>query len=104
MADAQETADLWEGAFLLVAGGARLASVRWTVNGVRTARFRFEAEGDLGGLIHAYRSGTAAANLVQLRAALNYLRDSLFESQRDREKEGGRCTPRASRKPNGPTR
>lgn len=99
-----ETADLWEGAFLLVAGQARLVAVRWTANGVRTAHFLLEGEADLPALAQAYRSGIAAANLVQLRTALNHLRDALFASQRDEEMEGRRCIPRATRKPNGPTR
>jgi hypothetical protein len=82
---ALETADLWEGALLLV-HGARLLGVRVSGNGHKTAFFLFEGE-DLVAVARAYRDGSAVAPVRDMRERLNELRDALFRELRPSARE-----------------
>jgi len=78
-----ETTDIFRGAFLLASGGD-LAEVRVRTNGKRIASFLITGR-DLDRLDRDYRCGRALVNPVQLREALNHLRDVMFRKLRDNE-------------------
>jgi hypothetical protein len=78
-----ETTDIFRGAFLL-ASGADLAEIRVRNNGKRIATFLITGNG-LDKLERDYRCGRALVNPVQLREALNHLRDVMFEKLRKNE-------------------
>ena len=78
-----EVTDLFKGAFLLCSGGD-LAEVRIRDNGRRIATFLITGP-DLDRLDSDYRAGRALVNPVQLREALNHLRDVMFENLRKHE-------------------
>lgn len=84
-----ETTDIFRGAFLLASGGD-LAEVRVRTNGKRIASFLITGR-DLDRLDRDYRCGRALVNPVQLREALNHLRDVMFDQLRKHE---GRCDDR----------
>ena len=74
MNNAVETPDLFRGAYLLCCG-ARLIDTR-----VARHQVRFVIEGDrVADYDERYRLGTALVNPVQLREALNLLRDLIYE-------------------------
>ena len=72
-----ETTDIFRGAFLLASGGD-LAEIRIKNNGRRIATFLITGK-DLERLDADYRCGRALVNPVQLREALNHLRDVMFK-------------------------
>ncbi len=78
-----EVTDLFKGAFLLCSGGD-LAEVRIRNNGRRIATFLITGP-DLDRLDSDYRAGRALVNPMQLREALNHLRDVMFEKLRKSE-------------------
>ena len=74
MNNAVETPDIFRGAYLLCCG-ARLIDTR-----VARHQVRFVIEGNgLAEHDERYRLGTALVNPVQLREALNLLRDLIYE-------------------------
>ena len=75
-----ETTDIFRGAFLLASRGD-LAGIRVRNNGKRIATFLITGTG-LDRLDRDYRCGRALVNPVQLREALNHLRDVMFEKLR----------------------
>jgi hypothetical protein len=79
-----EVTDLFKGAFLLCMGG-RLDRVRVRNNGRRIATFLITGK-DLDKLDRDYRCGRALVNPVQLREALNHLRDVMFKKLRNNER------------------
>ena len=86
-----EVTDLFKGAFLLC-NGADLVQVQVRNNGRRIATFLITGK-DLDRLDSDYRAGRALVNPVQLREALNHLRDIMFEKLRQyegRERHGNR--------------
>jgi len=92
-----ETRDLYEGAFYLTQG-AELAGVEASEDGSdrKKVTFLFEGEG-VEGLRASYRAGRALVEVTRLRAAVNHLRDVLFDTLRKselvRERKGdGRWT------------
>lgn len=92
MNSALETADLWEGALLLLRG-ARMTGIRMSGNGHKTAFFLFEGD-DLVDVARTYRDGSAVAPVRAMRERLNELRDALFTELRarePREKENAPC-------------
>ncbi len=78
-----ETTDIFRGAFLLASGG-ELAAIRVRDNGRRIATFLITGK-DLERLDADYRCGRALVNPVQLREALNHLRDVMFKELRASE-------------------
>jgi hypothetical protein len=78
-----EVTDLFKGAFLLCSGG-RLVQVKVRNNGRRIATFLI-AGPDLDRIDSDYRAGRALVNPVQLREALNHLRDVMFKKLRKTE-------------------
>ncbi|MGB5616528.1 MAG: hypothetical protein WBM78_06800 [Desulfobacterales bacterium] len=79
-----ETTDIYRGAFLLASGGD-LAEIRIDNNGRRIATFLITGKG-LERLDRDYRCGRAQVNPLQLREALNHLRDVMFEKLRECER------------------
>jgi hypothetical protein len=79
-----ETTDIFRGAFFLASGGD-LDEIRVHNNGKRIATFLITGE-DLDRLDRDYRCGRALVNPVQLREALNHLRDVMFKKLRDCER------------------
>ena len=79
-----ETTDIFRGAFFLSMGGD-LSGIRFKANGKRMATFLITGK-DIEKLDRDYRSGKALVNPVQLREALNHLRDILFEKLRENER------------------
>lgn len=78
-----ETTDIFRGAYFLANGGD-LAEIRVRKNGRRIAVFLITGK-NLDRLDRDYRCGRALVNPVQLRTALNHLRDLMFEKLRERE-------------------
>ncbi len=78
-----EVTDLFKGAFLLCCGG-RLEKVRVRRAGRRIATFLITGP-NLDEMDSIYRSGQALVNPMQLREALNHLRDVMFEKLRKSE-------------------
>lgn len=78
-----EITDIFRGAFLLASGGD-LAEIRIRNNGKRIATFLITGE-NLDKLDREYRTGQALVNPVQLREALNHLRDVMFRKLRERD-------------------
>ena len=80
-----ETTDIFRGAFFMCMGGD-LQDIRFRSNGKQIATFFFTGE-DLHKHDNAYRNGRALVNPLQFREALNHLRDILFESLRQNQRE-----------------
>jgi hypothetical protein len=78
-----EVTDLFRGAFLL-ASGCDLSEIRIAAGSRPIAAFLITGQ-DLDKLDRAYRCGQALVNPLQLREALNHLRDLLFERLRENE-------------------
>ena len=83
MKETVEVTDLFRGAFLLCVGG-RLEKVNICDTGRRIASF-FIIGKNLVEMDGRYRTGQALVNPVQLREALNHLRDVMFEKLRTHE-------------------
>ncbi len=78
-----EVTDLFKSAFFLCMGGS-LSEVRVRNNGRRIATFLITGS-DLERLDCDYRTGRALVNPLQLREALNHLRDVMFDKLRNQE-------------------
>ncbi len=79
-----ETTDIFRGAFFLTKGG-RLSDVHLSEDHKQIVSFRIVGE-NLSELDEAYRSGRATVDPLQLRESLNHLRDVLFRTKRDNER------------------
>jgi hypothetical protein len=79
-----ETTDIFRGAFFLSKGG-RLSDVHLSEDHRQIVSFRIIGE-NLTELDEAYRSGRATVDPLQLRESLNHLRDVLFRTKRDNER------------------
>jgi hypothetical protein len=85
-----ETQDLYCGAYILASGG-ELEGLR--IGGVRNGRpaVTFVFIGDeVEELLKSYRSGKALVNLADYKAAMNHLKDVMFERLRVREEKESR--------------
>ncbi len=78
-----EVTDLFKSAFFLCMGG-NLSEVRVRNDGRRIATFLITGS-DLDRLDCDYRTGRALVNPLQLREALNHLRDVMFDKLRNQE-------------------
>lgn len=83
--DTLETSCIFRSAFH-VCNGADLSGIIVSSNGRRIASFQLEGEG-IYQQDKAYRKGEARVNPLQLREALNYVRDQLFKRLKN-ENEG----------------
>ncbi len=83
--DTLETSCIFRSAYH-VCNGADLCGIRVSNNGRRIATFLLKGEG-IYKLDKAYRSGEARVNPLQLREALNHVRDRLFKRLKN-ENEG----------------
>jgi hypothetical protein len=79
-----ETTDIFRGAFFLSKGG-KLSEVHLSEDNRQIVSFRIIGE-DLPGLDEAYRAGKATVDPLQLRESLNHLRDVLFRTLRENER------------------
>jgi hypothetical protein len=79
-----ETTDIFRGAFFLTKGG-KLSDVHLSEDHRQIVSFRIIGE-NLTELDEAYRSGRATVDPLQLRESLNHLRDVLFKTKRDNER------------------
>ncbi len=79
-----ETTDIFRGAFYLSKGG-RLSEAYLSGGERRIVAFRITGE-NLSELDEAYRTGKATVNPLELRESLNHLRDILFRTKRDNER------------------
>jgi hypothetical protein len=79
-----ETTDIFRGAFFLTKGG-RLSDVHLSEDHRQIVSFRIIGE-NLSELDEAYRSGRATVDPLQLRESLNHLRDVLFKTKRENER------------------
>lgn len=79
-----ETTDIFRGAFFLSKGG-RLSEVHLSEDNRQIVSFRIIGE-DLTDLDEAYRAGKATVDPLQLRESLNHLRDVLFRTLRENER------------------
>ena len=79
-----ETTDIFRGAFFLSKGG-KLSEVHLSEDNRQIVSFRITGE-DLLGLDEAYRLGKATVDPLQLRESLNHLRDVLFRTLRENER------------------
>lgn len=85
--DTLETSCIFRSAFH-VCNGADLSGIKVSNNGRRIATFQLIGEG-IYKQDKAYRSGNALVNPLQLREALNHVRDLLFKRLKN-ENEGRR--------------
>ncbi|MCP3663408.1 MAG: hypothetical protein GY696_13090 [Gammaproteobacteria bacterium] len=92
-----ETTDLFKGAFLLCMGG-NLSNIRVEHNGRQTATFLITGN-ELNRHNEAYMTGNALVDPMQLKNALNHLRDVLFNTLRNQNAE----SQRYDRKQKNPT-
>jgi len=85
--DKVETKDLYCGAYILSSGGT-LAEVRLEGrrNGKPAVTFIFTGE-DVEECLKAYESGQAMTNAAHYKAAMNHLKDVMFEHLRAREEK-----------------
>jgi hypothetical protein len=79
-----ETTDIFRGAFFLSKGG-KLSEAYLSEDRRQIVSFRIVGE-NLSELDEAYRSGRATVDPLQLRESLNHLRDVLFKTKRDNER------------------
>lgn len=79
MQEVYVTSDIWLSAYLLSETEAELVDYQINCNGRRTVSFSFEGE-RLRQISQDYCTGQAIANVTQLRAKLNLLRDIIFQS------------------------
>jgi hypothetical protein len=85
-----ETTDIFRGAFFLTKGG-RLSDVHLSEDHRQIVSFLIVGE-NLSDLDEAYRSGRATVDPLQLRESLNHLRDVLFRTKRDNERNKERSS------------
>ncbi|MEW6068544.1 MAG: hypothetical protein AB1610_09690 [Nitrospirota bacterium] len=79
-----ETTDIFRGAFFLSKGG-KLSDVHLSEDNRQIVSFRIEGE-NLSALDEAYRAGRATVDPLRLRESLNHLRDVLFRTLRENER------------------
>jgi hypothetical protein len=79
-----ETTDIFRGAFFL-SKGARLSGAYLTEDGRQIVSFRIIGE-NLEVLDESYRLGKASVDPLRLRESLNHLRDVLFQTLRENER------------------
>ena len=79
-----ETTDIFRGAYFLSHGG-RLSGVYLSEENRQIVSFCIAGD-NLSRLDHAYRTGEAIVNPLQLKESLNLLRDILFKTLRDNRK------------------
>ncbi len=84
MQSSLETTDIFRGAFFLTKGG-RLSGAYLSEDSRRIVSFLIVGE-NLTELDKDYRDGKATVNPLQLREGLNHLRDILFRTLRDNER------------------
>ncbi|WP_372365548.1 hypothetical protein [Candidatus Uabimicrobium sp. HlEnr_7] len=84
MSETLTTCDLWLGGYILSESDAELKDVQVSFEGRESILFSIKGE-DLNELAKSYYKQEALANVIELRAKLNFLRDIIFESRRQRK-------------------
>ena len=72
--------DIWLGGLYLAESDAKLVDVQVNGNGRKTVIFSFKGD-KLSEISRAYCNGEALANVTQLRAEINRLRDLIFQAR-----------------------
>ena len=83
MSELYSTSDIWLGSLLLAETDAELVKVQVSRTGRETVTFCFKGN-DLYRMAEAYCRNDALANVTQLRAKINDLRDLIFQKRQGR--------------------
>ncbi|WP_372370412.1 hypothetical protein [Candidatus Uabimicrobium sp. HlEnr_7] len=84
MLETLNTSDLWLGGYILSESDAELKDVQVSFEGRESILFNLQGE-NLSELTKSYYKQEALANVAELRNKLNFLRDIIFESRRQRK-------------------
>ena len=84
MLETLNTSDLWLGGYILSESDAELKDVQISFEGRESILFNLQGE-NLSELAKSYYKQEALANVIELRSKLNFLRDIIFESRRQRK-------------------
>ena len=84
MLETLNTSDLWLGGYILSESDAELKDVQISFEGRESILFNLQGE-NLRELAKSYYKQEALANVIELRSKLNFLRDIIFESRRQRK-------------------
>ena len=84
MLETLNTSDLWLGGYILSESDAELKDVQISFEGRESILFNLQGE-NLNELAKSYYKQEALANVIELRSKLNFLRDIIFESRRQRK-------------------
>lgn len=84
MLETLNTSDLWLGGYILSESDAELKDVQISFEERESILFNLQGK-DLSELAKSYYNQQALANVVELRNKLNFLRDIIFESRRQRK-------------------
>ena len=84
MSETLTTCNLWLGALVLSESNAELKDVKISFEERESILFVFSGE-ELTQLANSYYNQEALANVVDLRNKLNFLRDIIFESRKQRK-------------------
>ena len=84
MLETLNTSDLWLGGYILSESDAELKDVQISFEGRESVLFNLQGE-NLSELVKSYYKQEALANVIELRSKLNFLRDIIFESRRQRK-------------------
>ena len=83
MLETLNTPDLWLGSYILSESDAELKEVQFSER-KGSILFYFKGE-DLNSLVREYYEEEALANVIMLRSKLNFLRDIVFESRKQKK-------------------
>ena len=83
MKEQYNSSDIWLVSYLLCETNAKLTDV---LNNNSSIQFCIQGE-NLQRLAKSYIKSEALANVIELRSKINYLRDIIFESRRQRKIE-----------------
>jgi len=84
MLETLNTSDLWLGGYILSESDAELKDVQISFEGRESILFNLQGE-NLSELAKSYYRQEALANVIELRSKLNFLRDIIFESRKQRK-------------------
>ena len=84
MLETLNTSDLWLGGYILSESDAELKDVQISFKGRESILFNLQGD-NLSELAKSYYKQEALANVIELRSKLNFLRDIIFESRRQKK-------------------
>lgn len=77
------SSDIWLCSYILCETEAKLVNLQKNTNGINTIEFSLKGE-NLSEAAQSYYKQEALANVVELRSKLNFLRDIIFESRKQK--------------------